>query len=356
MATMKAILAAGRDHKQRPFWRNRNKHLLPLGGTPMVLYAVSALRRAGLRDIGVVVGSDDRELSEFLGDGSRFDVSFTYLTQKEPLGIAHALMAARDFLGNDPFVLHLGDNIVRENLALLLTAFSEASPAALLALAKVSNPQRFGVPVFEGEQIVRVEERPFKPQSQYAVCGVYCYQPLVHGFLEKLKPSSRGDYEISDLHSYLAAEGQPVHWQEVHGWWKDTGQPEDLIEGNRFVLEGLRGNVAGQVADSARLLGPVRVGEGSRILGRSVVLGPAVIGQNCLITDSYIGPYASIGNNVELHGAEIENSIVFDGGRIATAKRIQSSLIGEGAVVASEQHTKPSGHRLVVGEGAIVDL
>jgi len=353
---MKALIPAARDAKTRPFWRDKNKHLLPLANTPMIVYALSALERAGLRDIGIVIGPNDEDLKGFLGNGERFGVSLSFITQNEPRGIAHAVMSAKEYLGDDSFVLHLGDNIVRENIAMLLDAFMQADAACLLALAKVRNPERFGVPIFEGEKIRGVEERPFKPQSPFAVTGVYVYHPMVHALLPELKVSARGDYEISDLHTRLVQDGQNVHWVEVSDWWKDTGQPEDLIDGNRFVLEGLRGDREGSVAPGVVVKGPVRIGEGSKILGRSVVLGPAVIGQNCLITDSYIGPYSSIGNNVELHGAEIENSVVFDGVRVASAKRIQASILGEGSIVASEQHTKPSGHRIIVGEGSVVDL
>ena len=328
---MKALIPAARDAKTRPFWRDKNKHLLPLANTPMIVYALSALERAGLRDIGIVIGPNDEDLKGFLGNGERFGVSLSFITQNEPRGIAHAVMSAKEYLGDDSFVLHLGDNIVRENIAMLLDAFMQADAACLLALAKVRNPERFGVPIFEGEKIRGVEERPFKPQSPFAVTGVYVYHPMVHALLPELKVSARGDYEISDLHTRLVQDGQNVHWVEVS-------------------------DREGSVAPGVVVKGPVRIGEGSKILGRSVVLGPAVIGQNCLITDSYIGPYSSIGNNVELHGAEIENSVVFDGVRVASAKRIQASILGEGSIVASEQHTKPSGHRIIVGEGSVVDL
>lgn len=353
---MKAIIPAARDKKTRPFWRNKNKHLLPLGNTPMILYALSALLRAGIRDIGIVVAPDDQELQKVLGDGSAYDTTFTYIVQEEPRGIAHAVMQSRDFLGDEPFMVHLGDNIARHDLSRLLERFSESGAAGLLALAKVQNPQRFGVPVFENDKIVEVEEHPFKPQSPYAVAGVYVYSPVVHEFLPRLRPSARGDYEISDLHTELIKEGHGVEWLELDDWWKDAGEPDDLIAGNRFVLEGLRSNNQGHVQEGVELHGPVKIGEGSKLLGRTKVLGPAVIGKDCLITDSYIGPYTSLGNNVELHSAEVENSILFDNVRVASPKRMQSSIIGEGSVIASEQHTKPSGHRLVIGENAVVDL
>ena len=357
---LRALIPAARDPKMRPFAQKKNKHLLPLANTPVLFYVLGKLAQAGIRDVGIVTTLGDESLQRAVGDGKNFGVCVTYIPQEGGTrGIAHAVMQARDFLRDEPFVVHLGDNIVLDNIGRIIERFQAEKPACLLAFAKVENPQRFGVPVFEGDKLVRVEERPFHPQSSYAVAGLYCYSPAVHDIFPKLQPSHRGDFEISDVHTYFLEQGHSVTWVELKGWWKDTGNPEDLLEGNRFVLENLIPSLferEGEIAPSAVIKGNVRIGPRTRILGNSVIIGPTVIGSGCLIKDAYIGPYTSVGDRSEIHGGEIENSILFPEVRIATQKRIQGSILGEEAVIAKEEATRPSGHRLFIGENAIVDL
>lgn len=356
---MKALIAAGgRGTRLRPITFTVNKHLIPLANKPMIYYAIEKVARAGIKDVAININPGDKELPNACGDGRKWGVKITYIEQKGgALGVAHAVKMAESFLKNDSFVFYLGDNIVLAEISDFINEFEKKKLNCLLALSRVPDPQRFGVPEIDGQgRIVRVEEKPERPKSEFAVTGIYIYDHSFFEVYKYIKPSARGEYEISDVHTELIKRGYKVGYKEITGWWKDTGKPQDLLEGNQLILEKIKRDIKGEIEESVRIQGRVIIGEGSKVSGRSFIRGPVVIGKNCRIQDSYIGPFTSIGNNVETEGAEIEHSIIFDYVDIKTHKRIVDSLIGANCDIMEDGGTLPSGHKLVVGENSVIEM
>lgn len=350
---MKALITAGRSSGLRPFTYARNKHLLPLANKPIIEHAIAHVKTAGISEIGVVVHEKDEEIEKALGDGSKFGVSLVYIPQiGGPRGIAHAVSCAQKFLGDSPFLLYLGDNIIKENLQDLRNFFEANSLDCLLTLCKVSRPERFGVPIFAQGKIIGVEERPLRPQSPYAVAGAYFYSNNAHHAIANITPSIRGDLEISDVHTYLARNNYKVAYREVGGWWKDRGNPLDLLSGNRLALENITYENMGFVEPTVRIEGTVSIGEGSRVGGHTLLRGPIVIGEYCLIKDSYIGPYTSVGNKSEIHGGNIENSVLFEEVSIVTGTPITDSVIGRRSTLSPKEHSLPKEHKFIVGDNS----
>jgi len=359
---MKALVTAARSNNLKPLTHTMNKHLIPLANKPMIFYALEHIASAGIVDIGVVINENDTEIPEIIGDGSRFNSKITYIKQTGgTLGLGHVIKVAREFLGNEKFILYLGDNIILDDLAPLVRHFQESSLNCMLALAKVQNPHRFGVPEFKDGQIIRVEERPMHPKSEYAVAGLYFYDKSAHTAAENIKPSFRGDYEISDIHTWLAQNNYNVSWQEIKNWWKDRGDPKDLLEGNKLILShgqtlGKPEDIQGAVEPTARIEGEVEIGQGTRIGGKSLIRGPVSIGEYCLIKDSYIGPSTSIGNKVEMHEGDIEHSIVFDDVSIVTSTKIVNSIIGPGSTISAKHFEMPEGNKIIVGKNSTLAI
>jgi len=359
---MKALITAGgRATRLRPITHTINKHLIPLANKPMIFHAIEKVVDAGITDIGININEGDRELPEAVGDGSRWGARVTYLEQKGGArGLAHIIKNAKDlgFLSG-PFLMYLGDNIVIGSIRPFVQKFVSGGYNCMLALSRVKEPQRFGVPEIRDGRIVRVVEKPQVPPSDYAVTGIYLYDEHALAAVDSIQPSVRGEYEITDVHQYYIDRGLSVGFQEITGWWKDTGKPEDLLEGNQLLLNELNGVAApveGYVDPGATIQGRVQIGKRSKVGPKVMIRGPVVIGENCVIENSFIGPHTSIGNDVNILGAEIEHSIVMDQARINTPARIVDSIVGKNAVVVSEHSTQPSGHKLVVGDNAMVEL
>lgn len=356
---MKAlILAGGRGTRLRPITFTLNKHLIPIANKPMIFHAIEKVAKTGIKDIAININPEEKDLPVVCGDGRKWGVKLTYIKQKGGArGIAHAVKMAEEFLKKEPFVLYLGDNIILADIKEFIDEFKKKKLNCMLTLARVPDPQRFGVPVINGQgRIIKVEEKPEKPKSEFAVTGIYIYDHSFFEVYEYIKPSARGEYEISDIHSELIKRGYKVDWKEITGWWKDTGKPQDLLEGNQLMLEQITRDIKGEIAKNARIQGRVIIGSGTRILGQSFIRGPVIIGKNCRIVDSFIGSFTSIGNEVEVYGADIEHSIVFDYADIKTSKRIVDSLIGLNTDILDDGGTLPSGHKLVIGESSYVEL
>lgn len=357
---MKALITAGgRATRLRPITYTINKHLIPLANVPMLFYAIEKIADAGITDIAINVNPGEEEIQKAVGDGSRWHVKITYIEQVGgPLGLGHILKMAKGFLGKEPFLFYLGDNIILGSVKNFVEKFKREKLNALLALSKVKDPQRFGVPEIKDGRIVRVEEKPTAPKSDYAVTGIYAYDESVWEAVGAITPSARGEYEISDINTWLITHGKTVGYEEITGWWKDTGKPEDLLEGNQLLLtERITETIIeGEVDASARIQGKVHIGKGSHIGAGVLIRGPVAIGENCRISNSYIGPYTSIGNGVEIHDTELEHSIVFDDADINCGRRIVDSLIGANATISAAHDTMPRGHRLIVGNNAQVEL
>lgn len=362
---MKAlILAGGRATRLRPITHTINKHLIPLANKPMIFYAIEKVMEAGIKDVIINVNPNDTEIRKFLKDGSQWGINIDYVYQiGGALGIAHAVKMAEEKLlkdGPQPFVLYLGDNIVLGSLKKFIDKFKNENLNCMLALAKVRDPQRFGVPELVDGRIVRVEEKPVIPKSEYAVSGIYIYDHHFFDIYSHIKPSDRGEYEISDVHTQFIERGFKVGYEEITGWWKDTGKPEDLLEGNSLILTQIflnsENKIEGEVHLNALIQGKVHIGKGSVVGEKVVIRGPVVIGENCKIENSYIGPYTSIGNNVSIANTEIEHSIVLDNVNINCDRRIVDSIIGANAKVCSVNGSLPKGHKLIIGDNTVIEL
>lgn len=373
---MKAlVLAGGRGTRLRPITHTSAKQLVPVANKPVLFYGLESLRAAGITDVGIIV-SDPREMLQpdrrtgelvtvlvntqaeirsAVGDGSRFGIRATYIEQEAPLGLAHAVKIAQPFIGADPFVMYLGDNLIKDGVAGFVREFESGKPDAQILLAKVPNPSEFGVAELEGERIVRLEEKPRQPKSDLALVGVYLFGPSIFDAVNAIAPSARGELEITDAIQWLITKGLRVRSHVITGWWKDTGKVEDLLEANRIILADLATDVRGTVDDVTRVEGALSLGKGSTI-ERSHIRGPVVIGDGVTIRDAYVGPFTAIAEGVTLDHAEIEHSIVLERSRIEKlTQRIESSLIGKDAVVTSST-LRPRAHRLMVGDSSRVEI
>lgn len=353
---MKALIASGgRGTRLRPITHTRNKHLIPIANKPILHYAIEAAADAGIREIGIVVNADSREVPDAIGDGSRWGVSITYIGQPTPGGLAQVVALGEPFIGNDRFIFYLGDNMVVGGVKRFIEEFEKSRCNCFLTLAKVKDPERFGVPEIRDGKIVAVEEKPAHPKSSYAVAGIYLYDSHIFDAVKHITPSARGELEISDAHQYMIARGLNVGYAEITGWWKDTGKPTDLLEANRLVLDNITTAVRGEVDERSTVAGKVIVEQGAKIVN-SVIRGPAIIGTGCHIEDSYIGPFSSIGNNTTVKGSEVEYSIILRDCRLANVGiRLEGSILGNDVEIV-EGTGKPRVHRFMIGDQSRVEL
>ena len=342
------ILAAGHGTRLRPLTFARPKPVIRLAGKPIIAYAVENLRAAGVEEIAVVVSPKTKDHVAQALEGE--EVSF--VVQENPEGLAHAVAVARDWLGDAEFVLYLGDNLFENGIKALVERFRAERPAAALSLVEVEDPRQFGVAVIEDGRIVRLLEKPKAPPSNLAVAGVYAFTPAVHEVIAKLKPSARGEYEITDAIQGLIDRGERVLGVPVEGWWKDTGRPEDLLEANRLLLEKLSPRQDGEVTKS-ELLGPVVVEAGAKI-EHARILGPAYIGKDVVVKNAYVGPYTSLGPEARVEEAEVEHSVLEDRA-VLEGVRIFGSLLGVGATVR-QQEARPKTPRLILGDLSRVEV
>jgi glucose-1-phosphate thymidylyltransferase len=352
------LLAGGHGTRLRPLTFTGNKHMLPIANKPMILYGLEHLVKAGIKEIGVILGPIKEDVKKLLGDGSKFGVSITYIDQPEPKGLAHTIMISKDFLGDESFAMYLGDNMLKQGAEPLVKVFQENTKDCVVAVAKVKDPSSYGIAVFDEDgKIKRLVEKPKEPISDWALVGVYIFNNKIHEVVRKIKPSWRGELEITDAIQDLIDNGANVEFQFVQGWWKDTGKPEDLLEANQLVLQELQSSNKGKIEEGANISGTLNLGKDTTIHGPSTIRGPVIIGENCEIgPDTYIGPYTSIGNEVTIKNSEIENSIVMDGAYIACGKRIIDSLIGMKSNVVCSKDNIPSGAKLILGDMTYVGI
>lgn len=361
---MKALIAAGgRATRLRPITWTTNKHLIPLANKPMLAHVIAKIADAGITEIGINVNMGEKDvMANALGDGSAWGVRLTYIEQVGGAkGVAHVVANAKEFLGDEPFLFYLGDNIILGSLRRFVERFQSEKLDCLLAFSKVKDPERFGVPEFDAQgTLVRIIEKPKVAPSQFAVTGIYLYDKQYFEAFAQIQPSARGEYEISDVNTWLLEHGKNVGWEEITGWWKDTGTPEAMLEGNASILGDIDTSEftqEGDVDPSAKLQGLVRVGKGAKIGAGCLVRGPVSIGEGAVLEQVYVGPYTSIGNRVVLTNCEIEHSIIFDDATVVNTPRIIDSLIGHKASITNAQATTPaSAHRMVVGDNSYVEL
>jgi glucose-1-phosphate thymidylyltransferase len=351
------ILSGGKGTRLRPLTFTQAKQLVPVANKPVLFYGVEALLGAGIREIGIIVGETKDEIQEAVGEGKRWgdDVRITYIEQPEPLGLAHAVLIAEDFLGEEPFVMYLGDNILKSGIVSLVQDFRKQEPNALILLTPVSNPEMFGVAELEEGRVVRLVEKPKQPKSNLALVGVYMFDRHVFEAAKAIKPSWRNELEITDAIQYLVDHGFRVQPHLVSGWWKDTGKIEDILEANRLILESLSGSIEGVVDETSRVSGEVVIEKGASVRS-STIRGPAIIGAGSEIVDAYIGPFTSIQKNCRIMRTEIEHSIVLEGSEIADiGSRIDESLIGR-EVRIYKCPPKPLAYRFMVGDKSEIGL
>jgi glucose-1-phosphate thymidylyltransferase len=302
-----------------------------------------------------VVGDTAAEIMEAVGDGSRFGISATYIRQEAPLGLAHAVKTAQDFVGDDRFIVYLGDNLILDGITSFVRKFEENSPNSQILLAHVPNPQSFGVAELDGDRVVRLVEKPKEPKTDLALVGVYMFDTTVFEACDSIKPSWRDELEITDAIQHLIDRDLMVRFDIITGWWKDTGKLADMLEANRMILERLEGKIEGRVDEASRVDGRVIVGEGSSI-SNCVLRGPLIVGRDSKITDSYLGPFTSINYGVDITGSEIEHSIVLENSRIVNVPgRIEGSLVGKNVVI--ERHSQPPrANRFMIGDYSRIEL
>jgi len=353
---MKAlVLAGGAGTRLRPITYTSAKQLVPVANKPVLFYGLEAIADVGVTDVGLVVGDTAAEIKAAVGDGSDFGIKASYIPQHAPLGLAHAVLVAREFLGDEDFIMYLGDNFIVGGIAGLVDAFRASRPAAQIMLTKVADPHEFGVAELNSSgRVIGLEEKPREPKSDLALVGVYMFTAAVHDVIAQLKPSWRGELEITEAIQLLIDSGQRVDSSLITGYWKDTGNVADMLEVNRMVLETAEPARHGEVDASSELIGRVVIEKGATVRGSRIV-GPAIVGAGSQIADSYIGPSTSVGPDCRIEDSEIEYSIVLAGASICGVRRIEASLIGRGVQITPAPRV-PKAHRLVLGDHSRVQI
>jgi glucose-1-phosphate thymidylyltransferase len=350
------ILSGGEGTRLRPLTFTRAKQLVPVANKPVLFYGIEALIEAGIKEIGIIIGHTGDEIRKAVGDGSKWGASVTYIPQSAPLGLAHAVKIAGPFLQGDPFVMYLGDNLVKDGISQFVQEFRDGTHNAQILLAHVPNPQQFGVAELgEDGSVLRLEEKPAQPRSDLALVGVYLFDRHVLEAVEAIEPSQRGELEITDAISWLIDSGFSVLPHVINGWWKDTGKVEDMLEANRIVLDGMERRVLGSVDSGSTVEGKAVIEEGA-VVESSVIRGPCIIGARARLRSCFVGPYTSIQEDCTISECEIENSIILEGSTLADiGQRVEGSLVGR-RVTLRRGTRLPKAFRFVVGDNSEVDI
>ncbi len=348
------VLSGGTGTRLRPITHTSAKQLIPVANKPVLFYVLDQLKEAGITEVGIVVGETKKEVMEAVGDGSKFGLKISYIEQEAPLGLAHAVKIARDFLKDDDFVMFLGDNLVKDGIKRFVEEFKKEKPNSLILLARVSEPERFGVAELSDGKVVRLIEKPKVPPSDLALVGVYLFDKNIFEAVNNIKPSFRGELEITDAIQYLIEKGYEVKPHIIDGWWKDTGKLEDILEANRIMLTDIKQKIKGRVDSDTEIIGQVVVDKGAEII-RSTIRGPAIIGENSRIVDSYIGPFTSIYYETEIIKSEIEHSIILEKAKINGVSRLEDSLVGR-AVTITRGPRRPKAFRFLVGDQSSIEI
>jgi glucose-1-phosphate thymidylyltransferase len=355
------ILSGGKGTRLRPITHTSAKQLVPVANKPVLFYGIEAMAEAGIEHVGIVIAPETgAEIEAAAGDGSRFGVRISYIVQDEPLGLAHAVLVAEQFLQDSPFVMYLGDNLLQGGIADLVAAFREHEPDALILLTPVPDPQNYGVAELAAGaagspgRVVRLVEKPSAPATDLALVGVYMFTARIHDAARAITPSPRGELEITDAIQHLVDSGMRVEPHVVRGWWKDTGRLEDLLEANRLILDNLIERIDGELI-SSRADGRVVIEAGAR-LERTTVRGPAIIGADARLSDCYVGPYTAIGERCTISGAEVEHSILLAGCSVSDLDgRMESSLLGRNVTVRRGDR-QPRAYRFMVGDNSDIAI
>jgi glucose-1-phosphate thymidylyltransferase len=349
------ILSGGKGTRLRPITHTSAKQLVPVANRPVLFYAIQAMADAGISEVGIIIAPETGdEIRAAAGDGERFGVTLTYIVQDEPAGLAHAVLTAEPFLGDSPFVMYLGDNLLQGGIEDLVQAFHDHAPDALILLTPVPDPEHYGVAELREGAVVRLVEKPREPKTNLALVGVYMFTSAIHAAAKAIEPSPRGELEITDAIQFLVDDGMRVEPHVVRGWWKDTGRLEDMLAANRLVLDTIQTRVEGELIDS-QVDGRVVIEPGAR-LERSVVRGPAIIGAGANLVDCYVGPYTAIGDGCTIERAEVEHSILLAGSAVHHLNgRMESSLLGRNVRIGRDEH-QPRAYRFLVGDNSEIGI
>ncbi len=355
---MKAlILCAGKGTRLKPLTHTIAKPLIPVANKPVLSYVLDQILESGIKDIGIVVSPETGdEIEEVIGDGSNYGIRITYIVQAEARGLAHAVQVSRDFLGESPFLMFLGDNLIEGGVKDIVGEFERNSPDALIMLKEVADPRMFGVAELNSSGgVVQLVEKPKEPKSNFAIIGVYVFTPQIHHAIEQISPSWRGELEITDAIQELLNQGRDISSHILDGWWLDTGKKDDLLEANRIVLDGhLKHRIEGDIDAKSQIVGRVEIRGGSSI-ENSVIRGPVSIAEDCHIVDSFIGPFTSIGTGTLVESSSVEFSVILEICRLEHVERLHDSVIGRNTrVVKNEKGLQ--GTKLFIGDDAIVEL
>ena len=350
------ILAGGKGTRLRPLTFTSAKQLIPVANKPILFYGLESMAAAGIKEIGIVVGETHRDIRNACEDGSKWGVSITYIQQDEPLGLAHAVKISQEFLGDSKFCMYLGDNLLKDGLTNLISEYQKSLANAMILLTEVPNPEQFGVAEVDvGGNVTRLVEKPAEPKSNLALVGVYLFDKRIFQACEAIKPSERGELEITDAIQYLITNGYIVKPSKVSGWWKDTGKKEDLLEANRLVLQNIQRDVKGEVRGRMPIEGNVIIPPDALIID-SRIRGPVIIGKEVKIANSYIGPFTSIGDRVNIEGSEIEHSIVMEGAQIVNLNtRLADCVLGRDSLMTMSDE-RPKAVRAMLGDNSQVYL
>jgi glucose-1-phosphate thymidylyltransferase len=351
------ILHGGHGTRLRPLTHTGPKQLLPIANKPMSEYCLESLRDAGITDIAVIIGGiGSNKVQEYYGDGKKFGVKLSYIYQDSPKGIAHAVRLCKGFIGKEKFVVFLGDNIIQKSIQEYVNDFINSDNAASILLCEVDNPSQFGIAEIENEKIVKLTEKPKNPPTNLAVTGIYFLTPIIFDLIDNLKPSWRNEFEIVDALQMLLNIDQKIKYYKITDFWKDTGTPEDILQANKTILENMKPYFSGIKDDDVLIEGNVMIGDGTIIKSGSKIIGPVIIGKNCLISNNVqIGPNTSIGDNSRLSNCHIERSIMMNNCKITCNMKIKNSIIASHSKI-SEQKIKQDEKIFLLGEGTIITL
>ena len=356
---MKAlILSGGKGTRLRPLTYSGAKQLVPVANQPILWYGIKSIVGTGITEIGIIISPETgEEVRAVTGNGDRFGAKITYILQEQPAGLAHAVKVAQPFLGDSPFIMYLGDNIIESQLESFLAGFQKQNLDALILLRQVSNPSAFGVAKVDASgRVLQLVEKPKDPPSNLALVGVYLFSREIHEAIANIKPSARGELEITDAIQWLIDEQKPVEARTLEGWWLDTGKKDDLLEANRIILDTrIVPAVMGTVDDRSQVIGRVQIGTGTKVVNCSI-RGPAIIGENCYLENCFIGPYTSIANSATLIDADLEHSVILQGAKIdRIQQRLVDSVIGRRAQLAVALK-RPKALRFMIGDDSQIEL
>lgn len=355
---MKAlVLSGGKGTRLRPITHTGAKQLVPIANRPILAYVFDNIAKAGITEVGVIISPETGdEIRQTMGNGSKWGLKVTYIMQAEPKGLAHAVLTGQGFLGNSPFVMYLGDNLIGCGIDDFIKTFHESKADAVILLKPVDNPQSFGVAQVDKDgKIICLEEKPKNPKSNLALVGVYIFSEEIHKAIGRIKPSPRGELEITDAIQNLISAGRPVQSHLLETWWLDTGKKDDLLAANTLVLdEWFKREIKGQVDDKSVVTGRVTI-EKSAVVRNSTLRGPIVIGEGAVVEDSFIGPFTSIGDNTVIRKSIVEHCVILAGAEVSHVARLEDSLIGRNARV-SKCHHKHEALRLMIGDDSVVEV